>query len=127
MYATVWPKEMITLCLEYRLNGWWETLTIGRYGASDGISLLLARVRCAEVRRAIAAGFSLGQEKQYEKRHLSKAKTFEAFANRWLEGARMAETTKAKRNSILDRSRPIVHPRSSPLGHIPRPSEAGSH
>ena len=45
MYATVWPKEMITLCLEYRLNGWWETLTIGRYGASDGISLLLARVR----------------------------------------------------------------------------------
>ena len=40
----------------YRLNGRRETLTIGRYGTKDGISLLMARERCMEVRKAIAQG-----------------------------------------------------------------------
>jgi len=35
-----------------------ETLAIGRYGAKDGISLLMARERYMEARRAIAEGLS---------------------------------------------------------------------
>ena len=43
MYVTVSPKGTITFRLDYRLNGRRETLTVGRYGARDGISLLMAR------------------------------------------------------------------------------------
>jgi len=50
----------------YRLNGRRETLTIGRYGTKDGISLLMARERCMEARKAIAQGISPAQEKQRE-------------------------------------------------------------
>lgn len=103
MYVTVSPKGTITFRLDYRLNGRRETLTVGRFGTKDGISLLLARERCAEARKAIAAGRSPSQEKQREKRRMSEAKTFGQFINRWLEEARMAESTKSMRKSIIDR------------------------
>jgi integrase len=103
MYVTVSPKGTITFRLDYRLNGRRETLTVGRYGSSDGISLLMARERCMEARRAVAEGQSPSQEKQREKRRMTEAKTFEQFTNRWLEDARMAESTKSMRKSIIDR------------------------
>lgn len=103
MYVTVSPRGTITFRLDYRLNGRRETLTIGRYGAKNGISLLMARERCLEARRAIAEGQSPCQEKQREKRRLSEAKTFEEFTRRWLDEARMAESTKSMRKSIIDR------------------------
>ena len=94
MYVTVSPRGTITFRLDYRLNGRRETLTIGRYGSKDGISLLMARERCVEARKAIAEGRSPSQEKQREKRRAAEAKTFEEFTKRWLEEARMAESTK---------------------------------
>ena len=103
MYVTVSPKGTITFRLDYRLNGRRETLTVGRYGAKDGMSLLMARERCMEARRAIDQGKSPSQEKQREKRRLSEAKTFEEFTKRWFEEARMAESTKSMRKSIIDR------------------------
>ena len=103
MYVTVSPKGTITFRLDYRLNGRRETLTVGRYGSDDGISLLMARERCMEARRAVAEGQSPSQEKQREKRRMTEAKTFEQFTNRWLEDARMAESTKSMRKSIIDR------------------------
>jgi integrase len=78
MYVTVSPKGTITFRLDYRLNGRRETLTIGRYGPKDGISLLMARERCVEARAAIAEGQSPSQEKQREKRRVAEAKTFES-------------------------------------------------
>ena len=54
MYVTVSPRGTITFRLDYRLNGRRETLTIGRYGSKDGISLLMARERSMEARKAIA-------------------------------------------------------------------------
>ena len=104
MYVTVSPKGTITFRLDYRLNGRRETLTVGRYGTKDGVSLLMACERCTEARKAIAEGLSPSQEKQREKRRMSEAKTFGEFTNRWLEDARMAETTKAMRKSIIDRN-----------------------
>jgi integrase len=103
MYVTVSTKGTITFRLDYRLNGRRETLTVGRYGSKDGMSLLMARERCMEARRAIDQGLSPSQEKQREKRRMSEAKTFEAFTKRWLEEARMAESTKSMRKSIIDR------------------------
>jgi integrase len=103
MYVTVSPRGTITFRLDYRLNGRRETLTIGRYGSKDGISLLMARERCMEARKAIAEGQFPSQEKQREKRRMSEAKTFDEFTKRWLEEARMADSTKSMRKSIIDR------------------------
>lgn len=102
MYATVSPVGLVTFRYDYRLNGRRETLTLGRYGA-DGISLAKARERCLEARRAVAEGRSPAQAKQREKRRISEAKTFGEFTVRWAAEARMADSTRSMRKSILDR------------------------
>lgn len=102
MYATVSPGGTITFRYDYRLNGRRETLTLGRYGA-DGISLAKARERVLEARRAVADGQSPAQDKQREKRRLTEAKRFGEFTVRWAAEARMADSTRAMRKSILDR------------------------
>lgn len=56
LYVVVTPRGTISFRMDYRLNGRRETLTIGRYGTKDGISLLMARERCMEARKATAQG-----------------------------------------------------------------------
>ncbi len=102
MYATVSPAGTITFRYDYRLNGRRETLTIGRYGPT-GLTLAKARERCLTARHAVAEGQSPSQEKQRTKRRMSQAKTFGEFTARWSEGARMADSTRSMRRSILDR------------------------
>ena len=102
MYVTVSPAGAVTFRYDYRLNGRRETLTIGRYGP-DGLSLARARERCLEARRAVADGRSPSQEKQRQKRRLAEAKTFGEFTVRWAAEARMADSTRSMRKSILDR------------------------
>lgn len=102
MYVTVSPKGTITFRFDYRLNGRRETLTIGRYGP-DGISLARARARCLDAKHAVAEGRSPSQEKQREKRRLAEAKTFEEFTVKWLAEARMADSTRSMRKSIINR------------------------
>lgn len=63
----------------------------------------MARERCMEARRLVAQGKSPSQEKQRDKRRQTQAKTFEQFTILWLAEARMAETTKSMRKSIVDR------------------------
>ncbi len=102
MYVTISPVGTVTFRYDYRLNGRRETLTIGRYGP-DGLSLARARERCLEARRAVAEGRSPSQEKQRQKRRLAEAKTFGEFTVRWADEARMADSTRSMRKSILDR------------------------
>lgn len=102
MYVTVSPAGTVTFRYDYRLNGRRETLTIGRYGP-DGLSLARARERCLEARRAVADRRSPSQEKQRQKRRLAEAKTFGEFTVRWAIEARMADSTRSMRKSILDR------------------------
>ena len=102
MYVTVSPVGTVTFRYDYRLNGRRETLTIGRYGP-DGLSLARTRERCLEARRAVAEGRSPSQEKQRQKRRLAEAKTFGEFTVRWAAEARMADSTRSMRKSILDR------------------------
>ena len=102
MYVTVSPRGTITFRFDYRLNGRRETLSLGRYGRR-GMSLALARERCLDARREVAEGRSPSQEKQREKRRVAEAKSFEEFTVCWLAQARMAESTRSMRTSILDR------------------------
>lgn len=102
MYAVVSLVGTITFRYDYRLNSRRETLTIGRYGRA-GISLAMARERLSHARRAVSEGRSPAMEKQRDKRRLAQAKTFAEFAANWLSDARMADTTRSMRKSILNR------------------------
>lgn len=102
MYVTVSPAGTITFRYDYRLNGRRETLTVGRYGPA-GISLALAREKLLDARRAVGQGLSPSLEKQREKRRLTAVKNFGDMLGRWLAEARMADSTRAMRKSIIDR------------------------
>jgi integrase len=102
MYVTVSKTGTITFRYDYRLNGRRETLTLGCYGPG-GISLALARERLLDARKAVADGRSPAQEKQREKRRLSRAKNFAEFTDVWMEASGMADSTKAIRKHIVDR------------------------
>jgi integrase len=102
MYIVVQPSGVIVFRLDYRLNGRRETVTLGRYGPA-GLSLARAREKLIDARRAISEGRSPAQEKQREKRRLQEAKRFGEFGERWLQEARMADSTRAMRRSIFER------------------------
>jgi integrase len=102
MYVVVQPSGAIVFRLDYRLNGRRETLTLGRYGPA-GLSLARAREKLVDARRAISEGRSPAQEKQREKRRLQEAKSFGEFGERWLQEAKMADSTRAMRRSIFER------------------------
>lgn len=102
MYVHVATSGSVTFRYDYRIRGRRETLVIGKYGRS-GISLLAAREKCIDARRAVAAGKSPAQEKQREKRILKEAKSFGQFGGKWLKDAQMAESTRAMRRSIFNR------------------------
>ena len=102
MYVVVQPSGAIVFRLDYRLNGRRETFTLGRYGPA-GLSLARAREKVVDARRAISEGRSPAQEKQREKRRLQEAKSFGQFGERWLQEARMADSTRAMRRSIFER------------------------
>lgn len=100
MYVVVAPSGTITFRLDYRLNGRRETLTLGRYGAA-GLTLAEARGRAVDARRLVADGISPAIAKQRAKRQAREAKTFGDVAQGWLENYRMADSTRAMRESIL--------------------------
>jgi hypothetical protein len=78
MYVVVAPSGTITFRLDYRLNSRRETVTFGKYGPT-GLSLLRAREKCIDARRAVAEGSSPAHEKQHEKRLVKEANTFGAW------------------------------------------------
>lgn len=102
MYVAVSPAGTISFRYDYRINGRRETLTIGRYGRG-GISLALAREKLLDARRAVREGKSPAVEKQRQKRQRAMAKTFGEWAASWLDGAKMADTTRSVRRSIVVR------------------------
>ena len=102
MYVAVNPSGAVVFRYDYRLNGRRETLTLGRYGAA-GLSLARAREKLIDAQRAIAEGRSPAREKQHEKRRIKEAKSFGEFGERWLQEARMADSTRAMRRSIYER------------------------
>ncbi len=102
IYVVVAPSGSISFRLDYRINNRRETLTLGRYGRG-GISLLAARELGMEARRKVRDGVSPALEKRRDKARIKAAKTFGDFGRKWLEEARMAESTRAMRRSIYER------------------------
>ncbi|MCK0509837.1 tyrosine-type recombinase/integrase [Aromatoleum buckelii] len=102
MYVVVAPTGGITFRLDYRINGRRETLTLGRYGP-EGLSLAEARGKAVEARRLAAEGVSPSAERRRAKRKAREAKTFGDAASAWLQGYRMADSTRAMRQSVLER------------------------
>jgi integrase len=102
MYVVVQPSGSIVFRYDYRINGRRETLTLGRYGAAD-LSLARAREKLIDAQRTILEGRSPAQEKQREKRRLKEAKSFGEFGERWLQEAKMADSTRAMRRTIYER------------------------
>lgn len=102
MYVLVSCGGTISFRLDYRLNGRRETVTLGKYSPAD-LSLALAREKCLDARRMVAAGQSPAIEKKRAKLRIKEAKRFGEFGEKWITSAPMADSTRAMRRSIFDR------------------------
>lgn len=102
LYAAVTPAGAISFRYNYSVNGRQETLTIGRYG-TGGITLSEARERLNEAKKMVAAGKSPAREKARDKARVKDAETFGAWAEKWLRGYQMADSTRDMRKSVYAR------------------------
>ena len=102
LYVAVTPAGGISFRYNYALNGRQETMTFGRYGLG-GITLAEARERLGEAKKMIAAGKSPAKEKARDKARVKGAETFGAWAEKWLRGYQMADSTRDMRRSIFER------------------------
>ncbi|MCD4500151.1 tyrosine-type recombinase/integrase [Chromobacterium vaccinii] len=102
LYVAVTPAGGISFRYNYSLNGRQETMTFGRYDLG-GITLAEARERLGEAKKMIAAGKSPAKEKARDKARVKGAETFGAWAEKWLRGYQMADSTRDMRRSIFER------------------------
>ncbi|MFZ5887570.1 MAG: tyrosine-type recombinase/integrase [Chloroflexota bacterium] len=102
LYVAVTPAGTISFRYDYEINGRYETITFGRYGAG-GMTLAEARVALHEAKRLIAAGKSPAQAKARAKKKDSSSKSFDDWAQAWLRGYEMAESTRDMRRAIYER------------------------
>jgi integrase len=100
LYVQVLTSGTLSFRYNYRLNGRGETVTFGRYGV---ITLAQARDKLDEAKKLIAEGKSPSREKVREKARDSESKTFDQWAQAWLKGYEMAETTRDHRTSTYRR------------------------
>lgn len=102
LYVAVTPAGSISFRYNYAIHGRQETVTFGRYGVG-GITLGEARERLHEAKKMIAAGKSPAKEKARDKARVKDAETFDAWAQKWLRGYQMAESTRDMRRSVYER------------------------
>lgn len=102
LYVAVTPKGAVSFRYNYSLNGRQETLTLGLFG-DGGITLNEARERLNDAKRLILKGVSPAREKARAKERVSEAKTFGEWAELWLRGYRMAESTRDMRRATYNR------------------------
>lgn len=102
LYVAITPAGSISFRYNYSIHGRQETITFGRYGVG-GITLAEARERLGEAKKMIAAGKSPAKEKAREKGRVRDAETFGAWAEKWLRGYQMADSTRDMRRSVFER------------------------
>lgn len=98
----VTPAGAISFRYNYSINGRQETITFGRYG-TGGITLSEAREQLGEAKKMIAAGKSPAKEKARDKARVKDAETFGAWAEKWLRGYQMADSTRDMRRAVYER------------------------
>ncbi|EFG36012.1 hypothetical protein BAZG_02313 [Brucella sp. NVSL 07-0026] len=102
LYVAITPAGLISFRYNYSIHGRQETITFGRYGVG-GITLAEARERLGEAKKMIAAGKSPAKEKARDKARVKDAETFGAWAEKWLRGYQMSETTRNMRRGTYER------------------------
>ena len=102
LYAAVTSAGSISFRYNYSISGRQETLTLGRYG-SGGITLSEARERLNEAKKMVSAGKSPSREKARDKARVKDAETFGAWADKWLRGYQMADSTRDMRKAVYTR------------------------
>lgn len=102
LYVAITPAGSISFRYNYSIHGRQETLTFGRYGVG-GISLSEAREQLGEAKKMIAAGKSPAKEKARDKNRVKDAETFGAWAEKWLRGYQMADSTRNMRKAVYER------------------------
>ena len=102
LYVAVTTAGTISFRYNYSVNGRQETITFGRYGAG-GITLAEARECLGAAKRMAADGKSPAREKARNKARVKDAETFGAWAEKWLKGYQMAESTRDMRRSVYVR------------------------
>ena len=102
LYVAVTPAGTISFRYNYSINGRQETVTFGRYGVG-GITLAEARERLNEAKKMVASGRSPAREKARDKARIKDAETFGVWAEKWLRGYQMAESTRDMQRSVYQR------------------------
>lgn len=102
LYVAVTPAGSISFRYNYSINGRQETITFGRYGVG-GIKLAEAREQLGEAKKLVAAGKSPAKEKARSKARVKDAETFGAWAEKWLRGYQMADSTRDMRRAVYER------------------------
>jgi len=102
LYVAVTPAGSVSFRYNYSINGRQETITFGRYG-TGGITLAEARERLNSAKKMVAKGKSPAKEKARDKARVKDAKTFGAWADKWLSGYQMADSTRDMRRSVYER------------------------
>lgn len=102
LYVAVSPAGSISFRYNYAVNGRQETVTFGRYGVG-GITLAEARERLHEAKKLIADGKSPAREKARERERDKESQTFDDWAQAWLRGHEMADSTRDMRNATYQR------------------------
>lgn len=102
LYVAVTPAGSVSFRYNYAINGRQETVTFGRYGIG-GITLAEARGRLGEAKRMVTDGKSPAKEKARDKARIKGAETFGAWAEKWLRGYQMADSTRDMRRSVYTR------------------------
>lgn len=96
LYVAVTPAGSISFRYNYSINGRQETITFGRYGVG-GITLAEARELLGDAKKMVAAGKSPVKEKARDKARVKDAGTFGAWAEKWLLGYQMTDSTRDMR------------------------------
>lgn len=102
LYVSISKSGGISFRYNYTFNGRQETVTFGQYGIG-GITLAEAREMLNQAKRMIASGKSPAKEKARAKSHDKGSKTFGDWAEKWLSGAEMADSTRDMRRSCYQR------------------------
>lgn len=99
LYVAVTPAGSISFRYNYSIHGRQETTTFGRYGVG-GITLAEASERLGEAKRMVADEKSPAKEKVRDKARVKGAETFGAWAEKWLRGYQMADSTRDMSRSV---------------------------
>lgn len=102
LYVAVTPSGAISFRYNYKINGRQETLTLGTYGIG-GLTLAQAREKQLEARKMVQEGKSPAREKVRTKTRDEATGTFGEWAQKWLKGHKMADSTRDMRTSVYER------------------------